>query len=130
MRNIVNSQQTRLFDSFNRVLAEKLANVCSTADTVFSPFHPETYAGVDIISGHFNSTMGRPTTELYSIAELLLIQEFMDWTKDEALDANSFNMNVHYALNLEPVTHDIGMRTLERYVSLFEEDAIAKVTMA
>jgi len=25
--------------------------------------------------------MGRPTKELYSVAGLLLIQEFMDWTK-------------------------------------------------
>ena len=38
-------------------------------------------------------------------------------------------MTTHYALNLEPVTHGIGMRTLERYISLFEEDAIAKSTM-
>jgi len=73
--------------------------------------------------------MGRPTKELYSIAGLLLIQEFMDWTKDQALDAYSFHMNVHYALNLEPVTHDISKRTLERYIVLFEEDDLAKATM-
>jgi hypothetical protein len=53
----------------------------------------------------------------------------MDWTKDEALDAYSFNMNVHYALNLEPITHDISKRTLERYINLFEEDNLAKATM-
>jgi len=53
----------------------------------------------------------------------------MDWTKEQALDAYSFNMNVHYALNLEPVTHDISQRTLERYINLFEEDDLAKATM-
>jgi len=53
----------------------------------------------------------------------------MNWTKDEALDAYSFNMNVHYALNLDPVTHDISKRTLERYIRLFEEDDLAKATM-
>ncbi len=84
---------------------------------------------VDALSGHFDPTMGRPTKELYSIAGLLLIQEFMDWTKEQALDAYSFNMNVHYALNLEPVTHDISKRTLERYINLFEEDDLAKTTM-
>ena len=47
---------------------------------------------VDALSEHFDPTMGRPTKELYSIAGLLLIQEFMDWTKDEALDAYSFSM--------------------------------------
>jgi hypothetical protein len=85
---------------------------------------------VDAISGHFDPKMGRPSKELYSIAGLLLIQEFMDWTKQEALDAYSFNMNVHYALNLEPVTHDISMRTLERYMNLFEDDDIAKTVMS
>ncbi|KKL88257.1 hypothetical protein LCGC14_1926520, partial [marine sediment metagenome] len=84
---------------------------------------------VDAVSGHFDPTMGRPTKELYSIAGLLLIQEFMDWTKDQALDAYSFNMNVHYALNLEPVTHDIAKRTLERHIDLFEQDDLAKATM-
>jgi len=84
---------------------------------------------VDAVSEHFDPAMGRPTKELYSVAGLLLIQEFMDWTKDEALDAYSFNMNVHYALNLEPVAHDISKRTLERYINLFEEDNLAKATM-
>jgi len=53
----------------------------------------------------------------------------MDWTKDEALDAYSFHMDIHYALNLEPVTHDISMRTLERYMNLFEDDDLAKSVM-
>jgi len=72
---------------------------------------------------------GRPTKELYSMAGLLLMKEFRDWTKDEALDAYCFDMATHYALNLEPVAHDLGMRTLERYITLFEEDKIAKATM-
>jgi hypothetical protein len=38
-------------------------------------------------------------------------------------------MNVHYALNLEPVTHDIAKRTLERHIELFEQDDLAKATM-
>ena len=73
--------------------------------------------------------MGRPTKELYSMAGLLLIKEFMDWTKDETLDAYSFHMDIHYALNLEPVTHDISMRTMERYMNLFEDDDPAKTVM-
>ena len=63
------------------------------------------------------------------MAGLILLMEFMDWTKEQALDAYSFNMNVHYALNLEPVAHDISKRTLERYIKLFEEDDLAKATM-
>ena len=81
---------------------------------------------VETLSGHFDPAMGRPTKELYSMAGLLLIKEFMDWTKDEALDAYSFRMDIHYALNLEPVTHDLSMRTLERYMDLFEKDELAR----
>jgi len=129
MHKIVNPQQTRLFDPFDSVLTEKtrkrlLDGWAGVFRHVILELMP-----VDTISGHFDTTMGRPTKELYSIAGLLLIQEFMDWTKDEALDAYSFSMNVHYALNLEPVTHDISRRTLERYINLFEEDGLAKATM-
>ena len=130
MHKIVNPQQTRLFDSFDSVLTEKTRKrLLDGWPGVFRHVILELMP-VDAVSGHFDPTMGRPTKELYSIAGLLLIQEFMDWTKDEALDAYSFNMNVHYALNLEPVTHDIAKRTLERYIDLFEKDELAKMIMA
>jgi hypothetical protein len=38
-------------------------------------------------------------------------------------------MDIHYALNLEPVAHDISKRTVERYINLFEENELAKATM-
>jgi len=129
MHKIVNPQQIRLFDPFDSVLTEKtrkrlLDGWAGVFRHVILELMP-----VETISGHFDPAMGRPTKELYSIAGLLLIKEFMDWTKDEALDAYSFNMYVHYALNLEPVTHDISMRTLERYINLFEDDDVAKSVM-
>ena len=129
MHNIVNPQQTRLFDPFDSVLTKKTRKrLLDGWHGVFRHLILELMP-VDIVSGHFNSTMGRPTKELYSMAGLLLIKEFKNWTNDETLESYSFNMATHYALNLEPVTHDIGMRTLERYISLFEEDTIAKSTM-
>ncbi len=129
MQRIVNPKQTRLFDPFDSVLTEKTRKrLLDGWPGVFRHVILELMP-VDAISEHFDPAMGRPTKELYSMAGLLLIQEFMDWTKDEALDAYSFSMNVHYALNLEPVTHDISKRTLERYIRLFEENALAKATM-
>ena len=129
MQRIVNPKQTRLFDPFDSVLTEKTRKrLLDGWPGVFRHVILELMP-VDAISEHFDPVMGRPTKELYSMAGLLLIQEFMDWTKDEALDAYSFNMNVHYALNLEPVTHDISKRTLERYIRLFEENDLAKATM-
>ena len=129
MRYIVNPRQTRLFDPFDNVLTETtrqrlLDNWPGIFRHVILELMP-----VDAISGHFDPVMGRPTKELYSMAGLILLMEFMDWTKDEALDAYSYYTNVHYALNLDPVAHDISKRTLERYIKLFEEDDLAKVTM-
>ncbi len=129
MHTIINPQQTRLFDPFDRVLTEKTRKrLLDGWPGVFRHVILELMP-VDALSEHFDPAMGRPSKELYSIAGLLLIQEFMDWTKDQALDAYSFHTNVHYALNLEPVTHDISKRTLERYINLFEEDDLAKATM-
>jgi len=129
MHKIVNPQQTRLFDAFDSVLTEKTRkSLLDDWPGVFRHVILELMP-VDVISGHFDATMGRPTKELYSMAGLLLIQEFKDWTKDEALAAYRFHMDIHYALNLEPVAHDIAKRTLERYINLFEEDNLAKATM-
>ena len=129
MHKIVNPQQTRLFDPFDSVLTEKTRKrLLDGWPGVFRHVILELMP-VDAVSGHFDPTMGRPTKELYSIAGLILLMEFMDWTKEQALDAYSFHTNVHYALNLEPVTHDISKRTLERYINLFEEDDLAKATM-
>ncbi len=129
MHKIVNPQQTRLFDPYDRVLTEKTRkSLLDNWPGVFRHVILELMP-VDAVSGHFDATMGRPTKELYSIAGLLLIQEFRDWTKDEALAAYRFYMDIHYALNLEPVAHDISKRTLERYIDLFEENELAKATM-
>jgi len=53
----------------------------------------------------------------------------MNWTKDDAVDAYRFHTGVHYALNLEPVAHDISKRSFERYIKLFQEDDLAKMVM-
>ena len=45
---------------------------------------------VDALHEHFDPAMGRPTKELYSVAGLLLIKEFMDWTKQADQDFQLF----------------------------------------
>ena len=130
MRKIVDPKQTRLFDPYDNVLTEKTRKrLLDGWAGVFRHIILELMP-VETISGHFDPVMGRPSKELYSMAGLLLIKEFMDWTKQDALDAYSFRMDIHYALNLEPITHDISMRTLERYINLFETDKLAKTIMS
>ena len=129
MQRIVNPKQTRLFDPFDNVLTERTRKrLLDGWAGVFRHIILELMP-VETLSAHFDPALGRPTKELYSMAGLLLIKEFMDWTKNEALDAYSFHMDIHYALNLEPVTHDLSMRALERYMDLFEKDALARTIM-
>ena len=128
MRHSVNPLQIRLFDAYDPVLTEKtrkrlLEHWPGVLRHVILELLP-----VDTLGGHFDPKMGRPTKELYSLAGLLLIKEFMNWTKEEARII-PFNLQVHYALNLEQVAHDLSMRTLERYLALFEEEELAKATM-
>jgi hypothetical protein len=130
MHKIVNPQQTRLFDPFDSILTEKTRKrLLDGWPGVFRHVILELMP-VDIIAGQFDPAMGRPTKELYSMAGLLLIMEFKNWTKEEALDAYRFHLDIQYALNLEPVAHDISIRTLERYINDFEEDNLAKTIMS
>jgi hypothetical protein len=78
---------------------------------------------------HFHPAMGRPTKELYSIAGLLFIMEFRDWTHEEAVDAYMFNVDLQYALNLKPEKQSLCRRTLERYIALFRNDDLARQVM-
>ena len=130
MHKIVNPQQTRLFDPFDSILTEKTRQRLLDGWTGVFRHAILKLMPVDTIAGRFDPSMGRPTKELYSMAGLLLIMEFQNWTKQEALDAYRFRMDIHYALNLEPVAHDISIRTLERYLNHFEEDDLAKTIMS
>lgn len=126
MQRIVNPLQTRLFDPFDPVLTEKTRKrLLDDWPGVFRHVILELMP-VNTLGEHYNPDLGRPTKELYSMAGLVFMMEFFDWTKAEALNAYSFHMDVHYALNMEPVTHDLGIRTLERYIVLFEKDELAK----
>jgi hypothetical protein len=130
MQTIVNPQQTRLFDPIDDVLTAKTRE--RLLDGWFGVFRHVILElmPVDSIAGHFDPQMGRPTKELYSMAGLVFIMEFKNWTKEEALDAYRFHLDIQYSLNLEPVAHDISLRTLERYLNYFEEDNLAKTIMS
>ncbi len=129
MRNINNPRQKQLFDPFDTVLTQNCRKrLLEGWQGVFRHVILELMP-VQKIAVHFHPVMGRPTKELYSIAGLMLIKEFMNWTKQQTVDEYSFNISVQYALNLEPVSHDMSVRTLERYIRLFESDDLAKSIM-
>ena len=56
--------------------------------------------------------MGRPSKELYSVAGLLLIKEFMDWTNERAAYCYTFDVSNQDALNLQPQQQSMCDRTV------------------
>jgi hypothetical protein len=129
MHKIVDPKQTRLFDPFSGILTDKTrTRLTGSWQGAFREVILELMP-VEQISKHYNTTQGRPTKEMYSMAGLVLIKEFMNWTKEQTLDSYSFNIGIQYALNLEPVAQDISMRTLERQIALFAQEELAKTVM-
>jgi hypothetical protein len=129
MRRIVDPRQTCLFDSYPEVLTDAARQALLHGwPGVFRHVILELMP-VRALSQHFHPTLGRPTQELYSMAGLILLREFRNWTKEQAVWAYRFHFDVHYALNLEPVAHDLCVRTLERYLQRFEEDELAQWVM-
>lgn len=129
MRTIVDPRQTPLFDPYERVLTPKTRQCLLEGwQGVFRHMILHLMPA-ETLGGSFDPAMGRPTKELYAMAGLLFVKEFMDWTMDEAVSAYMFHMDVQYALNLEPVAHELSRRTLERYQALFVENDLAARVM-
>ncbi len=129
MQNIRDWQQTSLYDVWKDVFApETYEKIKRDWPGVFREVILQLMP-VDLVAEHFDPKMGRPTKELYSMAGLLLIAEFHDWTPAEAARAYVFYNNVQYALKLEPAGQTLSERTVERYQKIFIEDDIAAEVM-
>ena len=126
MQRMVDPRQTRLFDPYTPVLtATNRQWLEDNWPGVFRHVILELMP-VDILRQHFDPHLGRPTQELYSMAGLILLLEFHHWTKEYAVEAYRFHLEVQYALNLEPQSHDLSVRSLERYLAYFAEGELAQ----
>ena len=124
MIHAVDPRQTLLLDPFwgvipssgHRIIAEGWQGVFRHALLEVMP--------VGALAKHFSRVLGAPTKELYSMAGLVFLADFFDWTAQEAAEAYIFRSDVQYALNQEPgVT--VSSRTVERYQKLFRDDDLA-----
>lgn len=130
MRNLIDPRQTRLFDPFDGVLSPQarrrlLDSWPGALRYVLLELMP-----AESLAKHFDPAMGRPSKELYSMAGLIFLAEYFNWTKEQAVNAYCFHMDVQYALNLEPVANNLAIRTLERNIARFEDDELAKTLLA
>jgi hypothetical protein len=129
MRHTVNPQQGRLFDPFEDMIPPLgLDRIRNGWQGVFRATLLELMPAQQL-GKHFSPNSGRHTKELYSVAGLLFLQEFQNWTNLEAVHAYLFHTDVQFALNLEPGRDEMCERTFERYRALFLEDEGADQVM-
>ena len=118
----VNPQQGRLFDPFEGLIPPLgLERIRHGWQGVFRTALLELMPAQQL-GKHFSPNIGRHTKELYSVAGLLFLQEFQNWTIPQAVEAYLFHTDVQFALNLEPGRDEMCDRTFERYRALFLED--------
>jgi hypothetical protein len=124
MIHTVDPRQNRLFDPFEGVIPPVGRRIIAAGwQGLFRHVLLEVMP-VGELSKHFSDALGAPTKELYSMAGLVFLSDFFDWSADEAVEAYIFRSDVQYALNLEPGVA-ICTRTLERYQKLFRDDDLA-----
>jgi hypothetical protein len=129
MRHFVDPQQGRLFDPFEGMIPPLGRDRISKGwQGIFRATLLEVMPARQL-GQYFSPTLGRPTKELYSVAGLLFLQEFQDWTVAKAVEAYLFRTDIQFALNLEPGNDEMCERTLERYRALFLEDEHAGQVM-
>src|SRR6516225_10922893 len=118
MIHAVDPRQNRLFDPFDGVIPPAGQRIISSGwQGLFRHVLLETMP-VNELGRYLSATLGAPTKELYSRAGLVFLADFLDWTADEAVEADIFRSDVQYALNLEPGV-EVSARTVERYQKLF-----------
>ena len=125
MIHIVDPRQNRLFDPFEgvippagqRIIAEGWQGVFRHALLEVMP--------VGELAENFSRDLGAPTKELYSMAGLVFLADFFDWTAEEAAEVYIFRSDVQYALNLEPGVA-VSTRTPSNAIRrLFRDDELA-----
>jgi len=122
MRHTVDPLQGRLFDPFEGIIPPLgLDRIHNGWQGIFRSVLLELMPAMQL-GKHFSPNIGRPTKELYSVAGLLFLQEFQNWTIADAVEAYLFRTDIQFALNLEPGRDQMCERTFERYRALFLED--------
>ena len=94
MRHIVNPRQQKLLDPFLGLFsASAIKHLQSSWQGVFRHVLLETMP-VETLSQQFHPSMGAPTKELYSMAGLVFLTDFFDWSGEQAIEAYMLHNDV------------------------------------
>jgi hypothetical protein len=124
MRTIRNPAQIPLFDPLDQLSEMHRRAFMDSPEGLIRAAILEALP-VDALAQKFCAHTGAPTKELYSMAGLVLMMEFNDWTVAKAVDEYMWNQKVHLALNIDGHYPGICERTLYRYMKHFADDNAA-----
>jgi hypothetical protein len=82
------------------------------------------------LGDHFSADKGRPSKELYSMAALIFVMEFKNWTIDQTAEEYTLNNGLHFALNLGNRRNYLCPRTVDTYRKLIREDGASAAVFA
>ena len=126
MRYFIDPRQRQLFDYTESQLSDvALKRLKSSYHAVYRYVILELMP-VTEIGTMFHPSQGRHTKELYSMAGLILLKEFHNWTEAEAVDAYLFDTRIQYALNLGSDNLSLCEKTLQRYQKAIREEKLAR----
>ena len=130
MKYIKDPGQKHLFDPFERLFSPLATKTIQNGwQGLFREVILELLPA-QIIADKFHPSTGRPTKELYSVAGLIFIAEFMNWTTEQAAQSYMFRTDIWYALNLKPGEQSMSTRTIERYQKIFRKSELAGKVMS
>jgi len=83
---------------------------------------------VEKLAEHFSMLGGPETKELFSLAGLMVVKDYFNWSGEEAIDRYNGDLFIQYALNITQGA-EISRATYFRYQKLFREDGLGQDVM-
>ena len=119
-----NPRQKRLFDPYQGLITQAgLKIIAESWQGLFRHVLLEKMP-VKQLAKKFSRHAGASTKELYSMAGLVFLADFFDWTNLQTIENFQFRIDIKYALNVDP-GYDISLRSLERYQQIFRDEDLA-----
>lgn len=121
MRTIKNPSQTLIFDPIDDLPKVHRNAFIESPEGLFRAAILEALPVSDLAK-NFSGRTGAPTKELYSMAGVVLMMEYNNWTAKQAVDEFMWNRKVQLALNINGTYPTFSERTLYRYLGLFADN--------
>ena len=121
MRTINDPAQSVMFDPLEKLSPTHLRSFINSPEGLFRAAILAILPAKELAK-NFCPTEGAPTKELYSMAGLMLMMEYHDWTVEEAVNAYMWNGKIQLALNIYGASCTLSERTIYRYLKIFVDN--------